>query len=72
MFSVFFMEKNETEEKVPAAHVLFESLIFCRNFLLFSSVTFYSYNNNRIRRKLFEMMACFYLENLNQRNQWKP
>ena len=51
MFSVFFMENNETEEKVPAAHVLFEALIFCRNFLLFSSVTFYSYYNNRIRRK---------------------
>ena len=27
------------EEKVPAAHVLFESLIVCRNFLIYICVT---------------------------------
>ena len=42
MFSVFFMEKNETEEKLAAAHVLFELLIVGRNFIL--SMTLHSYN----------------------------
>ena len=42
LFSVFFMEKNETEEKLAAAHVLFELLIVGRNFIL--SMTLHSYN----------------------------
>ena len=39
------------EEKVPVARVLFESLIGCRNLLLFSFKCDLSFNgNNRIRR----------------------
>ena len=39
------------EEKVPVAPVLFESLIVCRNLLLFSFKCDLSFNgNNRIRR----------------------
>ena len=33
------------EEKVPAAHVFFESLIVGRNFILLLSVTLHSYNS---------------------------